>query len=131
MYTKISTKILEKTGTTIEKYVTHSAMNGKNYVKTVTHLGEGNRLRAKYGIDTIVDEQICCPNRALISGDTIVLSGSTKPENFRACGNFKELFKEMMETLKKNPVLEKKNYNPHVMHNNRIYNGAGGINIPG
>lgn len=131
-YTKVSTKILEKTGTKIEKYQGTNFWTGKPYLVTVTRFGEGTPMKSKYGIDTMIDHGGLLPNRALISGDTVVLSGSTNPKYKASEGDFRKCFKEFIDGLKQNPKLEKKNYNPQALHNNRIYNCSDwGIELPG
>lgn len=128
--TRISRTVLEKTGTKIEKYIENCPWAGKNKRITVTRFGEGSPMR-KYGIDTMIDHEGMVANRALISGDTVVLSGTTNVEKYPYIGDFRKLFGELIEKLKQNPVLEKKNHNPQNLYNNRVYNSeAYGINLP-
>ena len=105
----ISTSVNEKTGTTVKKFVTEHKYTPGKVLATVVEYGENTPLK-KRGIDAFVkvdgtswEEAL---DRALISNDTVVLSGSSKKECFNMYGDFKARFKKMIEAFKNDPQIK-------------------------
>ena len=104
----ISTTVNEKSGTTIKKFLMPEY--GRKAMATVVEYGENNPLKKK-GIDSFVKitgAPYACgatADKALFSGDKIILSGASEKKNFEYVGDFNSRFKEMIDLLKKYPKL--------------------------
>lgn len=104
----ISTAVNAKSGTTVRKFLMPDV--SEKAVATVVEYGKNIPIKQR-GIDAFVkidgsqysDTVI---DRAIFSGDKIILSGSSKTENFKTAGNFNSRFKEMIDLLKKYPKLK-------------------------
>ncbi len=108
----ISTAVNEKSGTTVKKFVTKSnyADGANKVLATVVEYGQNTPLKRR-GIDTFV--KIDGGNtwkegldRILMSGDEIILSGTSKAEYLKGQGDFNSRFKEMVDLLKQYPKLK-------------------------
>ncbi len=103
----ISTTVNEKSGTTVKKFLMPEY--GKKAMATVVEYGQKVPIK-QCGVDSFVKitgTDDCCTkiDRALFSGDKMILSGAAKTENIQNFGNFNARFKEMVDLLKKYPKL--------------------------
>jgi len=103
----ISTTVNAKSGTTIKKLTLPKY--GKKAMATIVEYGANNPLK-KRGVDSFVkitgtDHGQTLIDRALFSGDKMILNGAAKAENFKSVGSFTSRFKEMVDLLKKYPKL--------------------------
>ncbi len=107
----ISTAVNAKSGTTVRKFLMPNI--GKKAIATVVEYGKDVPIK-QCGIDAFVkltgvnkisSEYTAAADRALFSGDKIILSGASKTSNFEQVGDFNSRFKEMIDLLKKYPKL--------------------------